>query len=439
VFNSKCDIYSLALTMYDCYFPNLKRPSVQQVLQHAQTHSFPTSAKVDLIDLLKKMLTIDPTERLTATDALSHSYFTSGTVADKEALEKTALELQRSKQQLDELFGNLQNETQRVQQDQKKLEEQQKKMLENKRLSDSQLDQQTKDLQAKELRLLRQTQDARKEQERLKEKEKEIQKKMTLFLPPLYWTNTKTNFSAQRIDITPTSKNNIQELLNSTCFPQFIGIGKDSHGLKHKGFQVVKVERIENFMLWKNYTHRRDMIALQNAQVPPVNSKVQSVDPSWMNDLELFANVNEVFLFHGTSAKSIEHIAHQGLDDRIAKDGMLGSGIYFSENSSKSDEYITPDAHHNCSVFLCRVLLGIPFVTMRNLEKIRRPPCRNGDFGICGHSRADSVLAECKRTSNNAGCLLERYREFVVYDRSHCYPEFLITFKRVKQEAPNPL
>jgi len=155
-----------------------------------------------------------------------------------------------------------------------------------------------------------------------------------------------------------------------------------------------------------------------------------------METLQLYPQANEVLLFHGTKSNIVDFIIQQGFEERIAKDeGTFGAGIYFAENSSKSDEYITPDSNGFCKLFLCRVCLGIPFVATQSLISIRRPPCRNGDIGPCVHDRADSVLAECKRTGNQ-NATLERYREFIVYDRSQCYPEFLITFKRVFIENP---
>jgi len=42
---------------------------------------------------------------------------------------------------------------------------------------------------------------------------------------------------------------------------------------------------------------------------------------------------------------------------------------------------------------------------------------------------ADSLLAECLPTP---GATLKRFREFVIYDASHAYPEFLVVYNRVK-------
>jgi hypothetical protein len=97
------------------------------------------------------------------------------------------------------------------------------------------------------------------------------------------------------------------------------------------------------------------------------------------------------------------------------------------------------------------VLLGTPFVVtdVRNLEKLpeyAKEP-RNG-HGIpmirippknpLTNRPHDSIVAECARTAKvkKDKCTLKRYREFVVYDRRACYPEFIIYFRRVPGANP---
>jgi len=111
----------------------------------------------------------------------------------------------------------------------------------------------------------------------------------------------------------------------------------------------------------------------------------------------------------------------------------LGGGIYFAENSSKSDEYIMPDAEGNCFIFLGRVLLGTPHVALTSMTGTRLPPFLPNTNST---RRADSVLAECARSPGFENAKLKRYREFVVYDSNVCYPEFLVTFKRVDNVNP---
>ena len=70
-------------------------------------------------------------------------------------------------------------------------------------------------------------------------------------------------------------------------------------------------------------------------------------------------------------------------------------------------------------MFLMRVCLGDIFITTQ-MTKFRRPPCMKCYDETCiKHPELfDSVVAE-----------FGSRREFVVYDRVKCYPEYIITYK----------
>lgn len=77
-------------------------------------------------------------------------------------------------------------------------------------------------------------------------------------------------------------------------------------------------------------------------------------------------------------------------------------------------------------MLLCRVLLGSPFVC-RSPKDFIRPPCKTcGDDKCKEHSEFHDSVIGLNRTSSQA--LL--FREFVVYDRAQCYPEYLIHYIR---------
>ena len=78
------------------------------------------------------------------------------------------------------------------------------------------------------------------------------------------------------------------------------------------------------------------------------------------------------------------------------------------------------DQNGNCKMFLMRVNLGDVFTTPKNIEDLTRPPCKSGCMGVCtNHPELyDSVVGEWP----------EYCREFTVYDRSKCYPEYIITY-----------
>lgn len=122
-----------------------------------------------------------------------------------------------------------------------------------------------------------------------------------------------------------------------------------------------------------------------------------------------------------TKAEHVPVIQQTGFDERVANRGMLGTGCYFAENSSKSDQYTTPNGHDRFYIFLARVCLGSPYRTSSAHNDFRRPPSIPGGSGRL----FDSVLYE------GAGLTVGKYREFVVYDRRACYPEYLIEYQRI--------
>src|SRR5690349_11704467 len=69
----------------------------------------------------------------------------------------------------------------------------------------------------------------------------------------------------------------------------------------------------------------------------------------------------------------------KGFEERVSRlEGLFGAGIYFTENSSKADEYTTPDEKELCYLFLSRVCLGNPYVTEQPMNGTRRPPPISG-------------------------------------------------------------
>ena len=76
-------------------------------------------------------------------------------------------------------------------------------------------------------------------------------------------------------------------------------------------------------------------------------------------------------------------------------------------------------------MLLVRVAMGTPAMQLAPYSNQRRPPPLPENHAVL----ADSILAECRRTSGN-GCL-QRYREFVFYDRNLCYIEYVLTLKRL--------
>ena len=113
-------------------------------------------------------------------------------------------------------------------------------------------------------------------------------------------------------------------------------------------------------------------------------------------------------------------IPTSGFNERKASlNGMFGAGVYFAENSCKSDQYCGPiDSAGPFYMFLCRVAMG-----KLHIAETATPTAREAPEGF------DSVVAVTSQTHPNAS--LDLYREFIVYDGAQVYPEFLVEFLRV--------
>ena len=66
-------------------------------------------------------------------------------------------------------------------------------------------------------------------------------------------------------------------------------------------------------------------------------------------------------------------------------------------------------------LFIARVCVGVPYKTNRKDRGLKRPPEMRGSSHLY-----DSVLFDQSA----------KHREVVVYDRTACYPEFLIEYSR---------
>jgi hypothetical protein len=129
--------------------------------------------------------------------------------------------------------------------------------------------------------------------------------------------------------------------------------------------------------------------------------------------------VGEMYGWHGTKPSLVDLIAQSGFGERLANTaGLFSAGNYFAEASSKSDQYCTP-AHDPVNgsyfMFLSRVMIGTPHPCAGFTGRI--PPLLDASKPDAG--RYDSVL----------GCAAV-YREFIVYDKAQCLPEFIVEYKR---------
>ncbi|TMS08226.1 Tankyrase-1 [Larimichthys crocea] len=111
--------------------------------------------------------------------------------------------------------------------------------------------------------------------------------------------------------------------------------------------------------------------------------------------------------------------------------GMFGAGIYFAENSSKSNQYVYGigggtgcPTHKDRSCYVChrqmlfcRVTLGKSFLQFSAMKMAHAPP---GHHSVIGRPSVNGLA----------------YAEYVIYRGEQAYPEYLITYQIVKPESP---
>ncbi|XP_065175426.1 poly [ADP-ribose] polymerase tankyrase-like [Sycon ciliatum] len=173
-------------------------------------------------------------------------------------------------------------------------------------------------------------------------------------------------------------------------------------------YDIVKVQRVYNKRLWERYIYRRQEVADEN-----------------------HGHYNERMLFHGSPF--IGNILQNGFDERHAYiGGMFGAGIYFAQNSSKSNQYVygigggsgcTKHKDRSCYVcsrqmVLCRVTLGNAYLQRSAIKMAHAPP---GHHSVIGQPSSGGLA----------------FAEYVIYRGEQAYPEYLITYKIANPASAN--
>ncbi|XP_054492030.2 protein mono-ADP-ribosyltransferase PARP14-like [Agelaius phoeniceus] len=158
-------------------------------------------------------------------------------------------------------------------------------------------------------------------------------------------------------------------------------------------FNIEKIERIQNRILWQTYQLKKKSICEKN--------KNQN---------------NERLLFHGTAASSLSLINFYGFNRGFAgkNAAVIGDGTYFAVNASYSAQDIYSVRHVNGRkhMYLARVLTGQYCVGTAGLKT--PPPKSQADPTDRYNSVVDNV-------SNPT--------MFVIFNDIQAYPQYLITFK----------
>ncbi|XP_026995835.2 poly [ADP-ribose] polymerase tankyrase-1 isoform X2 [Tachysurus fulvidraco] len=207
------------------------------------------------------------------------------------------------------------------------------------------------------------------------------------------------------IDLAPDDKEfqSVEEELQSTIREHRDG---GNAGGVFSRYNILKIQKVVNKKLRERYSHRQKEIADENHN-----------------------HHNERMLFHGSPF--INAIIHKGFDERHAYiGGMFGAGIYFAENSSKSNQYVYGigggtgcPTHKDRSCYVChrqmlfcRVTLGKSFLQFSAMKMAHAPP---GHHSVIGRPSVNGLA----------------YAEYVIYRGEQAYPEYLITYQIVKPES----
>ncbi|XP_013395278.1 uncharacterized protein LOC106162518 [Lingula anatina] len=257
---------------------------------------------------------------------------------------------------------------------------------------------------------------------------------------PDYWVNFQDDFKkcageegrVMLVEIGGQIRKEVKHMMKKSWSKEKMLIhGRDSVGLHHTDFRITKVERVENPRLWSQYFCKLQDISRKCARNPIDRAPwmhAYTYQLSGILNERLRNELNEYYFFHGTNTNVAETICATGLDFRIGNEGLFGKGIYLAENSSKSDQYAwlsaTDRGTKGLKMFLVRACIGRPYLT-REKKQFPRPPCTEKGCMqvVCNHtSHFDSVIAD---VSNML------YREFIIYEKTMCYPEYIITYDRI--------
>lgn len=266
---------------------------------------------------------------------------------------------------------------------------------------------------------------------------------------PLYWEMFEGGYHVkkylidkefcQTMETSPSELNAVKDLVKYTWDKNVAGIGADARNILTDSILVTDVERIENVQLWDNYIHEREKLIrtiLEDGPRPFKKLETMSqrgpvLTSRYLDKTltrELYSDLNEVYLFHGTKPELVDNIKTKGMDLRHSShQSMMGMGNYFAESSTKSDQYADDKNNRGCqglNMFLVRVLLGNIY-RAKGRHQYKHPPCTkclNDECTNQNHKHFDSVVADF-----GGGSL---FREFIVYNASQCYPEYIITYNR---------
>lgn len=211
-----------------------------------------------------------------------------------------------------------------------------------------------------------------------------------------------------------------------------------------RNFEVFTAARNENSKLWMKYCVKkaelqgeREHLVKSHADEAAHLVKNHSDEAAHLRPWEVFPDVksttlweasegealdpqiNEWYLWHGTSASAARNICKNDFKMRLAGSAtgtLYGRGSYLAESITKADEY-AKEEDGVFTVILCRVLGG----RVKLCEE--REPDAEALMADCVQGPYDCVLGDRRKVSGT-------YREFVIFDTENVYPEYILGYRR---------
>lgn len=202
------------------------------------------------------------------------------------------------------------------------------------------------------------------------------------------------------------------------------------------GYELVKVMQVQNEEAWTDYVIRQEEIRseMQENKTQPAGpggideelSKPKRVIATHKDGLDaklpgpsLDDSVNEVFLFHGTNPIAVENMTSDTFSFDFAgssRGTLYGRGLYFTEHSTRADEYAKADDAGVHTLLVCRVTMG------DILHTSEPEPDPRSCEEICAKEK-HSVLGDRIKCNDT-------FREFVVFDEAQVYASFVVQYRR---------
>eukprot|EP00401_Gymnodinium_catenatum_P075126 CAMPEP_0117514204 /NCGR_PEP_ID=MMETSP0784-20121206/29949_1 /TAXON_ID=39447 /ORGANISM="" /LENGTH=580 /DNA_ID=CAMNT_0005309993 /DNA_START=105 /DNA_END=1847 /DNA_ORIENTATION=- len=258
---------------------------------------------------------------------------------------------------------------------------------------------------------------------------------------PTYWAS-QCGRDAECLELVPVDAEMVrqfQALLDAT-YSDVTTRDRANHSggcwMVPRNYSLVSALRNENSRLWRKYTIRKAELQREKkltdenpqlaAELPPYfvysDVKTTKVWESFGGVDTLDRNINEWYLFHGTSPKAAEMICRTDFKYTLAGSAtgtLYGRGSYLAEAITKADEYSSADeSTDGCfTVLLCRVLGG----RVRYCDQ--RVPHPDQLTADCVEGPYDCILGDREKLSGT-------YREFITFDTENLYPEYILRYTR---------